>query len=254
MIESVCKSLNLLLTLSEFAIKFITISLQFFFFLCSFDDKVCLRMLSGCLLFTWGWFIPCNQTFIFNSQVLNSSLSILKLDSYLMSFFFSCFWLRCKDIFMDIDFLFSLFHGHFKLILSIFETVYTISLNVDCISKLLNFKLLAGMLDQGLFFTFLNNIKVFSSHFILKFKLLDLSFKSIPLCFGFIDDFGDVSGFINKLLVWVDEHIKLLLLLVKLLLMICDLVLKVLLLFKGLISLSFRDFSLHELDLIFRTI
>lgn len=120
MIKSVSQSLDFLFTFSQFAIKLITISLKLLLLLSSFDNKVSLRVLTSSILFTRARFISLNESFILDSQVLDPGLSVLKLNSHLVSLFFSCFRLRNKNVFVDLDFLLSFLHGHLKLILSIF--------------------------------------------------------------------------------------------------------------------------------------
>jgi len=110
MIKSVSQSLDFLLTLSQFSIKLITISLKLLLLLSSLDDKVSLRVLSSGVLLTRARFVSLNETFVLDSQILDSRLSVLKLNSNFMPLFFSGFRLRDKDVFMDLDFLLPLLH------------------------------------------------------------------------------------------------------------------------------------------------
>lgn len=110
MIKSVSQSLDFLLTLSQFSIKLITISLKLFLLLSSLDDKVSLRVLSSGVLLTRARFVSLNETFVLDSQILDSRLSVLKLNSNFMPLFFSSFRLRDKDVFMDLNFLLPLLH------------------------------------------------------------------------------------------------------------------------------------------------
>jgi len=110
MIKSVSQSLDFLLTLSQFSIKLITISLKLLLLLSSLDDKVSLRVLSSGVLLTRARFVSLNETFVLDSQILDSRLSVLKLNSDFMPLFFSGFRLRDKDVFMDLDFLLPLLH------------------------------------------------------------------------------------------------------------------------------------------------
>jgi len=109
-IKSVSQSLDFLLTLSQFSIKLITISLKLFLLLSSLDDKVSLRVLSSGVLLTRARFVSLNETFVLDSQILDSRLSVLKLNSDFMPLFFSGFRLRDKDVFMDLDFFLPLLH------------------------------------------------------------------------------------------------------------------------------------------------
>lgn len=110
MIKSVSQSLDFLLTLSQFSIKLITISLKLLLLLSSLDDKVSLRVLSSGVLLTRARFVSLDETFVLDSQILDSRLSVLKLNSDFMPFFFSGFRLRDKDVFMDLDFLLPFLH------------------------------------------------------------------------------------------------------------------------------------------------
>jgi len=110
MIKSVSQSLDFLLTLSQFSIKLITISLKLLLLLSSLDDKVSLRVLSSSVLLPRARFVSLNETFVLDSQILDSRLSVLKLNSNFMPLFFSGFRLRDKDVFMDLDFLLPLLH------------------------------------------------------------------------------------------------------------------------------------------------
>lgn len=110
MIKSVSQSLDFLLTLSQFSIKLITISLKLLLLLSSLDDKVSLRVLSSGVLLPRARFVSLNETFVLDSQILDSGLSVLKLNSNFMPLFFSGFRLRDKDVFMDLDFLLPFLH------------------------------------------------------------------------------------------------------------------------------------------------
>ena len=110
MIKSVSQSLDFLLTLSQFSIKLITISLKLLLLLSSLDDKVSLRVLSSGVLLTRARFVSLNETFVLDSQILDSRLSVLKLNSDFMPLFLSGFRLRDKDVFMDLDFLLPFLH------------------------------------------------------------------------------------------------------------------------------------------------
>lgn len=83
---------------------------------------------------------------------------------------------------------------------------------------------------------------------------MDLVIQFASLVTHLLDYSFDISLFVNKLLIRDDEHVELLLLLVKLSLSILDLSLKLLLLLLRSFTLSSGNFSLQLLDLILRVV
>lgn len=171
-----------------------------------------------------------------------------------MSLVFSSFWFWGENIFMDRNFLLSFLHRHFKLILTILKTIDSISLNVNSVSQLFDFKLFAVMLNQSLFFGVLDSGEINCGHFVLKSEFLDLGCKCCSLCSDLLNDSFNVPLLINELLIWNNKHIKLFLLLIIISLSSCDLLLKSLLFFLRSFTLSSWNFSFHLLNLIFSII
>ena len=124
MVKSVRQAFNLLLTLLDFTVQLVTIALEFFPLLRSFDNVVSLRVLSWGLSLTTRRFVLLNESFEFDSQVLHLVLSLLKLNSYFVSLLLSCLLFRHEDVLVHLDFTFTLFHRHFQLILPVFQSVH----------------------------------------------------------------------------------------------------------------------------------
>jgi hypothetical protein len=190
-----------------------------------------------------------DEAFVFNSQVLDLVLSELQLNGDLVTLFFSSLEFTDKDVLVDLDLLFSLLHTHLQLVLSVLEAVDTVSLDIDGVSELFNFKLHAVVLDKGLFLGFEDFVEVAVSHFIFQLKLLDLRGKGVSLVLNLVDGALDVTTLILELLVGNSKFLKSLLLFVKLLLNFKDFLLKTLSLFLAALSRSTRNFTLHLLNL-----
>lgn len=114
-----------------------------------------------------------------------------------MSLLLSCLRFRNENILMNLDLFFSLLHGHFKLIFSILETVDSISLHINSVSKLLNLQFLAVVLNKGLLLDGLNMGEIVGGHLIFKLELLDLCLKIASLFLYFVDNSLNVSLFID---------------------------------------------------------
>jgi hypothetical protein len=190
-----------------------------------------------------------DEAFVFNSQVLDLVLSELQLNGNLVTLFFSSLELTDKDVLVDLDLLFSLLHTHLQLVLSVLEAVDTVSLDIDGVSELFNFKLHAVVLDEGLFLGLEDLVEVTVSHFIFQLKLLDLRGKGVSLVLNLVDGAFDVTTLILELLVGNSKFLKSLLLFVKLLLNFKDFLLKTLSLFLAALSRGTRNFTLHLLNL-----
>ena len=190
-----------------------------------------------------------DEAFVFNSQVLDLVLSELQLNGDLVALFFSSLEFTDKDVLVDLDLLFSLLHTHLQLVLSVLEAVDTVSLDIDGVSELFNFKFHAVVLDEGLFLGFEDFVEVTVSHFIFQLKLLDLRGKGVSLVLNLVDGALDVTTLILELLVGNSKFLKSLLLFVKLLLNFKDFLLKTLSLFLAALSRGTRNFTLHLLNL-----
>ena len=110
------------------------------------------------------------------------------------------------------------------------------------------------MLHKGFLLLLHDSCEVVCGHFVLQLELVDLVIQFASLVAHLLDYSFDISLFVNKLLIRDDEHVELLLLLVKLSLSILDLSLKLFLLLLRSFTLSSGDFSLQLLDLILRVV
>ena len=150
---------------------------------------------------------------------------------------------------MDLNFLLTLLHGHLELVFPVFETIDTIRLDVNCISKFLDFKFHAIVLHQSLLLVLEHLLKVPISHLILELELLYLRCESEPLILDLVDCALDVSALILELLVGDGELLQSFLLLVELLLHFEDLLLQTLGLLLAALATGTRHLALHLLDL-----
>lgn len=110
MVKSVNQCFKLLFTLSDLAIKFVTIPLKLFLLLSGLNNIVGLRVLTRSLDFARARSVLLHKSFILDPQVLYTALSELKLDSYFVSLFFGSLELRKEDILMNLDFFLPLLH------------------------------------------------------------------------------------------------------------------------------------------------
>jgi hypothetical protein len=109
-IQCIGKGSNFLVALTDFAIKLISIPLQFFLLLSCLNNIVSLGVLSHCFDLTRTRLTLLNKAFILNPEILNFIFPQLELDSNLMPFFLCRFLLGHKDIFMYLNLLLSLLH------------------------------------------------------------------------------------------------------------------------------------------------
>lgn len=190
-----------------------------------------------------------HQTLILNAEVLYLILSQLKLNCDLVTLFFCCFEFRNQYVFVDLNFLLTLLHGHLELVFSIFETIDAIGLYVNCISKFLDFKFHAIMLHERLLLILEYLLEIPIRHLILEFELLYLRRECEPLILDLIDGPLDIAPLILELLVRDSQLLQCLLLLVELLLHLEDLLLQPLGLLLAALATRSRDFALHLLNL-----
>jgi len=205
-VECIWESFDFLLALSNFAIEFITITLDFFFFLSSFNNVVCLwSLLTVTFTFASARFVALAQTFVLNSQVFNLLRTYLKFDRNFVSLFFGWLKLWNKNILVNLDFLFALFHRHLQLIFSVFKTINSVSFNIHRVSELLDLKLHNIMLDECFFFLMCNFWQINTGHLILKYELLDSRLQSGSLNSEFLNNALDNTTLVLQLLVRGDE-------------------------------------------------
>ena len=218
MVQSVVKSLDLFFTLSDLAIKLITIPLELFLLLGCFDYIVGLRVLTNSLNFTGRRLRFLDKTLILNSQVLDLVLSELELNSDFVALLLSGLELTDEDVLVDLDLLLSLLHAHLQLVLSVLKTIDAVGLDVHSVSQFLDLKLHAIVLDESLLLVFEDFIKVTIGHLILELKLLDLRGQGVSLALDLADSTLDVAALVCKLLVGNGKLLEGFLLLVELLL------------------------------------
>ena len=111
-VQCVDQGLELLLTLADLAVKLVTITLELFFLLSGLDDIVSLSVLTGGIHFSSAGGVLLDKAFVFDTQVLDTTLAVLELNSHLMALFFSCFEFREQNVLVNLDFLLALFHRH----------------------------------------------------------------------------------------------------------------------------------------------
>mmetsp|Transcript_28651 Transcript_28651/g.20714 ORF Transcript_28651/g.20714 Transcript_28651/m.20714 type:complete len:233 (-) Transcript_28651:1478-2176(-) len=226
MVHSIGQSLDFLFALSNFTIKLITISLQFLSFLSSFDNIVSLRVLAWSFNLPVTGLISLNKTFIFDTQVFDSCVSVLKLNGYLVTFFLSSFLLRNKDIFVHLDFLLTLLHTHLKLIFTVFKSINLVGLFIDYITEPLDFELHDFVLYKSFLFFLGYLTQVSVSHFVLKSEFLIDSVETFLLLLDYFDTSLHVSFLILELLVGSSQKVQLNLLFLYVLLSFTDVSLK----------------------------
>lgn len=212
-VQSVCQSLDFLLTLAELSVELVSVPLQLFLLLSSFDYVVSLRVLTAVVS---TLLVPLDEAFVLNPEVLDPRLSVHELYGYFVPLLFSSFGLRDQDILMNLNFLLTLLHRHFELVLSVLKSKDAVSLHIDCVSELLNLELFAVVLNEGFLFVFLDFFEVVSSHLILQLELLNLSGQVLALVSHFIDNSLNVPLLVHQLLIGNHKHVELLLLLVEL--------------------------------------
>jgi hypothetical protein len=89
MVEGVDQGLELFLTLADLAIELVTITLEFFLLLSGLDNVVSLGVLSGGVNFSGAGGVLLDEALVFDAQVLDATLAVLKLNGHLMALFFS---------------------------------------------------------------------------------------------------------------------------------------------------------------------
>jgi hypothetical protein len=71
-VECVCQGFNFLFTLTDLAIKLITVPLQFLTLLSSFNHKVSLSVLAISFNVAGGGLVPHDESFILDPEVLDT--------------------------------------------------------------------------------------------------------------------------------------------------------------------------------------
>ena len=159
-VKSVCQSLDFLLALTNLAIELVTKPLELFLLLRSLDHEVGLSMFSIGLDVARARLVPLAKALVFDAQVLHLLLSHLQFISNLVTFLLSSLLLRFENVFVDLDFLFTLLHRHLKLVFAVLETVYTIGHNVHSGAQVLDLQLHDVVLDEFLLFLVSDFLKV----------------------------------------------------------------------------------------------
>lgn len=254
MVQGVGERLDFLFALTDLSIELVTVSLEFFLLLSSLDDIVSLGVLTSSLDFSRGGLVAGNEALIFDTEVLHLGVSGLKLNGDLVTLFFGSLLLGHEDVFVNLDFLLTLFHGHLKLALSVFKSVHLISFHVDGVSELLDFQLHQVVLNQGGLLLLFNLDEITSGHFVLENKLLDDGLELVTTGLDVNGSPLDVSGLLLELFVGGSQQLDVLLGLEKLLGVLLDLLLEVGLFILTAFTLSSGNLSLHILDLIVRGI
>ncbi len=249
MVESVQKSLDLLLTLLDFAVKFVTVALKLFLLLGGLDNVVSLRVFTLSLDFTTAALISLDETLVLDSEVLDLVVALLQLNLDLMALLLSCLQLTDQDVLVHLDFFLTLLHGHLELILAILETVDLVSACVDFLTQALDLKLHDVVLHESLLLLLYDRFEVTASHLILKLELTDDAVKSALLTLDLHNDTVDVATLILQLLVGGGQKLQVFLCLLELLGERLNLLGQLSLLLLGTNTLHAVDFTLHLLDL-----
>jgi len=148
--KCVVKGFNFLFTLSDLAIKLVTVPLKFFLFLSGLNNKISLGVLAGGVLVTRRALVTLAKAFVFNSKVLDQTFLHGQLNRHLMTFGIGSFHFGNKDILVNLNFLLTLFHGHLELVLAVLKTVHLISFHIDGVTELFDFQLHNVVLHEGL--------------------------------------------------------------------------------------------------------
>ena len=171
-----------------------------------------------------------------------------------MSLLFSSFKLRDQYVFVNLDFFLTLFHGHFELVLPVFEPVNSVGLGVDGVPEFLDLELHAIVLYECLLLVLEYLIEISVSHLVFKFEFLYLGIKCVALVLDLDDGALDVSAFILELFVGNGELLQGLLLLFELLHDLEYLLVESLGLFLAAFAARPRHLPLHLLNLELRVV
>jgi hypothetical protein len=204
MTKCVVKGFNFLFTLSNLAIKFITIPLKFFFFLGGLNNEVSLGVLASGVFFAGGALVALAKALVFNSKVLDETLLHGQLNRYLMAFSISSLHFWNEDILVNLNFLLTLFHRHLELVLAVFKPVNLISLHVDGVTELFDFEFHNVVLHESFFLLVGYFSKFNSKHFIFHQDVLEGGGEGVLLRFDLSDGPLNVAALILKFLVWSD--------------------------------------------------
>lgn len=249
MVQSVQERINFLLTLLDFAVELISEPLQFFLLLGRFNHIVGLRVFPGGLHFTTTRLVFLDETFVFDAQILDLVLALLKLDLNSVTLFLGRLDFRVENVHVNLDFLFTFLFRHLQLVLLVLERVNLICFCDHLLAQLLNFKFHDVVLNQSLLFALYDSFQVATSHLILKFQLADDIRKDFLLIFDLLNDLVDVATLVFELLVGVGQLAQLLLVLLQLVVQLPNLLLQLLLFFLGHLAFQLVHPSLHLLDL-----
>ena len=249
MVKGVKQSFNLFFALFDLSIKLVTISLKLLLLLGSLNDIVGLGVLTLSFNFTATGLIALDEALVFDAQVLDLIVSLLELNFHLVALLFCSFQLTDQDVFMNLDFFLTLFHGHLKLVFSVLKAVDFICTSIDLLAKALNLELHDIVLDEGLLLLLDDSLEITASHLILKLELTNDTIKSALFSLHLGDNSVDVPALILQLLVRSSEQLQVLLCLLQVFGQGLDLFLKLCLLFFGAHTAHPIDLALHLLNL-----
>ena len=206
-------------------------------------------MLALCLNFAAAGLVPLDQTLVLDPQVLYLVVTLLQLDLDLVAFLFSSLELTDQNIFMDLDFLLTLFHGHFQLIFSVLKSIDLVRASIDLLSEALDLELHDIVLDEGLLLLLDDSLEITTGHLVLKLKLSNHAIKGLLLLLDLDDDSVDVPALILKLLVRSGKELEIFLSFLLVLGEGVDFLLQLGLFFLGADTLHPVDLALHLLNL-----
>lgn len=200
-IEGVGKGLNLLFALADLAIELVTKALEFFLLLGSLNHEVSLGVFTISLDVARARLVTLNETFVFDSKVLNLLSSKLKLNSNLMALLLSSLLLALKNVFVHLNFFLTLIHGHLKLVLTVLKTINSISRHINGLSQVLDLKLHDVVLNEGLLLLMGDLTKINLSQLVNKIQFLNGVLEGVLLLNEFLNHTLNNSAFILELLV-----------------------------------------------------
>ena len=206
-------------------------------------------MLALSLHFTTAGLVALDETLVLDAQVLDFVVSLLELDLDLVALLFSRLQLADQDVLVHLDLLFTLLHGHFKLILSILKTVDFVSASVDFLAETLDLELHDVVLHERLLLLLDDSLEVAASHLVLELELANDAIKGCFLGFDLGNDAVNVPALVLQLLVRSREELQVFLGFVQVLSQRLNLLRQLVLLLFRADTAHTVDLALHLLDL-----
>jgi hypothetical protein len=191
-----------------------------------------------------------DQRLILDPEIFDFVLAFGKFDGDTVTLIFDGFLFSQENVSMNHNFLFSFLHAHFQLVFFVLKAIDVVSRSAKTFLDLFYLQLHDIMLNEHLFFLFLNLAQILDSHVIFKRQLLDLGVQFFLRPTDLVELIFDSPQIVIQLFHTFVEDLELVLDICVFFAGLLDVLLEVLLFFQSSFSSGSRNFTFHELNLV----